>query len=326
MRDISFAIGFYMICSSVMLVANKVAVTWVPLPGLMVSCQFISAVVFIYARSFLTNIDIDKFTFERITKFLPYVAAMSLCIFSNVKSLYHSNVETVIVFRACSPICVSILDSLFLGREFPTPRSALSLLIVFFGAVGYVCTDSEFKMNGASAYTWVMIYFFSIVCEMSYGKLVMSRMSFKNPVWGSTLYTNLLCLPPMLAMGIWDSEPQQVYELEMSALGVLAVLFTCVVGICISYAGWNCREKTSATTFTLLGVSCKIISVLINICIWDKHASASGICCLIVCIGASSMYRQSPMRADASYAPVTKVDMEFGLDDGVELGKAAGGA
>merc|ERR1719281_2332668 len=121
----------------------------------------------------------------------------------------------------------------------------------------------------------------------------------------------------MLAMAIGNSEPQQVVELEMSALGALAVLSTCIVGVCISWAGWNCREKTSATTFTLMGVACKLISVLINIVIWDKHASSTGICCLCVCIGASAMYRQSPLRpvAPVILSPTaTKVDVEFGLD------------
>jgi len=325
LHEVIGAVVFYMLCSSVMLVANKVAVTWVPLPGLVVSCQFICAVAFIYARSAVAdNFELDTFTYERVIKFLPYVAAMSLCIFSNVQSLYHSNVETVIVFRACSPIFVSILDWFFLGRELPSPRSASSLLIVFFGAVGYVATDSEFSMNGMAAYTWVSVYFFAIVAEMTYGKIVMSRMEFKNPVWGSTLYTNLLCLPPMLAMAIWSSEPQRVQEVEMSTSGALAVLFTCVVGICISYAGWNCRGKTSATTFTLLGVACKLISVLINILIWDKHASGPGIVCLLVCIGASSAYRQSPMRPMAPPKSAVRIDTEFGLDDPVELGSAAG--
>eukprot|EP00971_Amphidinium_carterae_P032497 640063-Amphidinium_carterae.1 len=35
------------------------------------------------------------------------------------------------------------------------------------------------------------------------------------------------------------------------------------------WASWNCRNKTSATVFTLLGVVCKFMSVLMNIMIWD---------------------------------------------------------
>lgn len=295
-REVTFAICFYMLCSSVMLVANKVAVTLVPLPGLVVCCQFLVALIFVFVHSAMTKFPTEDVNFDRVFIFLPYVASMSMCIFSNVKSLHYSNVETVIVFRACSPMCVSFLDWLLLGRELPTPRSAASLGIVFLGAVAYVMTDSEFKMNGFAAYTWVIIYFFSIVAEMTYGKHAMAKMQFASPVWGSLYYTNLLCLPPMLGMAIMNSEPQEAMQIEVSTAGAMAVLFTCGVGVCISWAGWNCREKTSATTFTLIGVTCKIITVLINIFIWDKHASFVGIGCLSVCIGASTFYRQAPMR------------------------------
>merc|ERR1712054_155347 len=125
-------------------------------------------------------------------------------------------------------------------------------------------------MNGFTAYTWVTVYFFAIVTEMTYGKHAMSRMKFDSPVWGSLYYTNLLCIPPMLGMAIVNSEPQEAVVTEYSTGGIAAVVFTCVVGVCISWAGWNCREKTSATSFTLIGVSCKVITELINIFIWDK--------------------------------------------------------
>lgn len=301
--DMIFAIGFYMMCSSVMLVANKVAVTWVPLPGLMVCCQFVVTVICIYARIPLFGAKVEPMTFSRIWIFLPYVVSMSMCIFSNVKSLHYSNVETVITFRACSPICVSLLDWIFLGRELPSQRSALSLLVVFIGAIIYVMTDSEFKLNGLAAYTWVFIYFVAIVSEMTYGKKVMSRMSFEDSVWGSTFYTNVLCLPPMLALAIINDEPQQLQQLEISFAGAAAVFFTCVVGVCISWAGWNCREKTSATSFTLIGVTCKLITVIINVIIWDKHASGAGLACLCICIGASTAYRQAPLRPVLQQAP-----------------------
>mmetsp|Transcript_77056 Transcript_77056/g.121677 ORF Transcript_77056/g.121677 Transcript_77056/m.121677 type:complete len:350 (-) Transcript_77056:61-1110(-) len=315
--ETTFAVCFYAFCSSVMLVANKVAVTYVAVPGLVVCLQFSAAIIFIYGRSMAFQTATERFTYERVLIFMPYVVSMSLCIFSNVKCLQYANVETVIVFRSCSPLCVSILDWLFLGRELPGRRSALSLVVVALGAVGYVLTDSEFKLNGISAYTWVGIYFVAIVTEMTYGKRVMSRLSFDSPVWGSVLYTNMLCLPPMFAMATWNSETSQLQELinqdQISFAGVVMVLLTCVLGVGISWAGWNCREKVSATAFTLLGVTCKFMTVILNVLIWDKHASVAGLMFLTVCIGAGTLYKQAPMRPKVQVP--AKVDMEFGLED-----------
>jgi hypothetical protein len=46
----------------------------------------------------------------------------------------------------------AVLDFLFLGRELPGRKSCFSLLVVACGAILYVATDSEFKMNGFGAY------------------------------------------------------------------------------------------------------------------------------------------------------------------------------
>eukprot|EP00966_Prymnesium_polylepis_P213655 4947938-Prymnesium_polylepis.2 len=51
-----------------------------------------------------------------------------------MKALEHSNVETVIVFRACCPLVVCVLDWAFMGRQLPSARSALSLLLLTAGA------------------------------------------------------------------------------------------------------------------------------------------------------------------------------------------------
>jgi len=60
-------------------------------------------------------------------------------------------VETVIVFRACTPIVVSVLDYLFMGRQLPSKQSVFALLIVAGGAIGYMANDSAFAMDGWAA-------------------------------------------------------------------------------------------------------------------------------------------------------------------------------
>jgi GDP-mannose transporter len=52
------------------------------------------------------------------------------------------------------------------------------------------------------------------------------------------------------------------------ALGVLA--FSCVTGTLIGYAGWYCRGLVSATTYTVVGVVNKFLTIILNVLIWDK--------------------------------------------------------
>ena len=52
----------------------------------------------------------------------------------------------------------------------------------------------------------------------------------------------------------------------------------------------------SATYFTVIGNVCKVITVIINVVIWDKHATREGLCWLFMCLVAAAFYQQSPVR------------------------------
>ena len=69
-----------------------------------------------------------------------------------MRALAMSNVETVIVFRAASPIAVSALDYLFLGRQLPNLRSAAALIAIVVGSVIYAKCDSQIALDGFGAY------------------------------------------------------------------------------------------------------------------------------------------------------------------------------
>ena len=38
------------------------------------------------------------------------------------------------------------------------------------------------------------------------------------------------------------------------------------------------------------------ITVLVNVLIWDAHASSAGIASLVVCVGGGAFYQQAPLR------------------------------
>ena len=96
-----------------------------------------------------------------------YIGAFVLSIYANMKALALSNVETVIVFRACVPVAVATIEYLFMDRALPSFRSAVSLGVVSLGAIMYCLSDSEFALNGIGAYTWALLYFVLIAFEMT---------------------------------------------------------------------------------------------------------------------------------------------------------------
>lgn len=63
---------------------------------------------------------------------------------------------------------------------------------------------------------------------------------------------------------------------------MIPLVLSCLMGVCMSHAAYLLRDAVSATMFTIVGILCKIVTVIINCLIWDKHASPSGIGFLMV--------------------------------------------
>ena len=162
------------------------AMEHLPLPSVVSFIQiFSSAIIVIVLKLF--GVQVDIFSWEALTGYGLYAVAFVFAIYTNMQALSSSNVETIIVVRACSPIAVTVVECLFMDREVPSPRSILSLLVIAIGATLYCLTDSQFTMRGVNAYSWALAYFFFIVIEMTYGKKITSSVKMRS-VWGPVLY------------------------------------------------------------------------------------------------------------------------------------------
>jgi GDP-mannose transporter len=52
----------------------------------------------------------------------------------------------------------------------------------------------------------------------------------------------------------------------------------------------------SATTYTLVGVVNKFLTVLLNVFVWDKHSTPLGIFAVCICLASGTLYQQAPRR------------------------------
>ena len=152
--------------------------------------------------------------------------------------------------------------------------------------------------------------------------------------WGFVLYNNLLSL--MIAPIFWflTGEYTDVFTAVNANGGSLfepvafcAVALSCVFGFLISFFGFAARKAISATAFTVTGVVNKFLTVVINVLIWDKHASPVGLVCLLVTICGGIGYQQSVTVAKKPTSGPAQVlnDSEKVDEESVELipGKVA---
>ncbi|KAM7509436.1 hypothetical protein LguiA_019889 [Lonicera macranthoides] len=290
----SLVVG-YALCSSLLAVINKFAITKFNYPGLLTALQYLTSALGVWVLGKLGFLNHDPFVYDTAKKFMPAAVVFYLAIFTNTNLLRHANVDTFIVFRSLTPLLVAIADTAFRKQPCPSKLTFFSLVIILGGAVGYVATDSGFTLT---AYSWAFVYLVTITTEMVYIKHMVTNLGLNT--WGFVLYNNLLSL--MMAPVFWivTGEYGDVFTAVRSNSGnwfdlvaFSAVTLSCVFGLLISFFGFAARKAVSATAFTVTGVVNKFLTVAINVLIWDKHAGPFGLFSIILTIAGGVLYQQS---------------------------------
>ncbi|XP_020104919.1 GDP-mannose transporter GONST3 isoform X2 [Ananas comosus] len=304
------AIG-YCLSASLLSIINKWAVMKFPYPGALTALQYLTSVLGVLICGQLRLIEHDSLNLRTMWKFLPAAVMFYISIFTNSELLLHANVDTFIVFRSAVPIFVAIGETLYLHQPWPSFKTWVSLSTILGGSVIYVLTDYQFTVT---AYSWAVAYLVSMSIDFVYIKHVVMTIGLNT--WGLVLYNNLeaLLLFPLelLIMGEWDkmkddsAKVANWYSFEV----ILPVGLSCLFGLSISFFGFSCRRAISATGFTVLGIVNKLLTVVINLVIWDKHASLVGTIGLLICMSGGVLYQQSTTKPKAP-----KVEAKAEADD-----------
>lgn len=284
----------YCISASLLSIINKWAVMKFPYPGALTALQYFTSAVGVVICGWLKLLEHDKLDLLTMWRFLPAAVIFYLSLFTNSELLLHANVDTFIVFRSAVPIFVAIGETLYLHQPWPALKTWFSLTTIFAGSVLYVITDYQFTLT---AYSWALAYLVSMSIDFVYIKHVVMTIGLNT--WGLVLYNNLeaLLLFPveLLIMGELKkiehdiSDESDWYSFQV----VLPVGLSCLFGLAISFFGFSCRRAISATGFTVLGIVNKLLTVVINLVIWDKHSTLVGTVGLLICMGGGVMYQQS---------------------------------
>ena len=295
---ITLAVLAYSTCSGSLLLVNKVLMTLIPAAPLVTAIQCLFCIVAIGGCAVV-------FGQPRLGVFPPpspilrayalYSGLFVIGIYTNMKALAATNVDTVIVFRSAVPLVVAFGEWAWMGREAPSKRSLAALLAVVAGSAAFVMEDAEFRVTGLRAYAWSGAYMLCIASEMLFGKHMTSN--HEVTLATSVLLTNAFALLPFLAIGASTGELSRGLDAAYFTPTAIAVLVaSCLLSAGIGFSSWWARSLLSATTFTVIGTVNKILTVLLNVALWNKHASALGTFFLLVCIAGGSAYQQAPMR------------------------------
>ncbi|KAJ0440868.1 putative sugar phosphate transporter domain, GDP-mannose transporter GONST3, plant [Helianthus annuus] len=284
----------YCLSASLLSIINKWAVMKFPYPGALTALQYFTSAAGVLLFGHFKLLEHDRLDLLTMWRFLPAAVIFYLSLFTNSELLLHANVDTFIVFRSVVPIFVAIGETVFLHQPWPSLKTWLSLATIFGGSVLYVITDYQFTFM---AYSWALAYLISMSIDFVYIKHVVMTIGLNT--WGLVLYNNLeaLLLFPLelLIMGELKkikhefTDESDWYSFEV----ILPVGLSCLFGLAISFFGFSCRRAISATGFTVLGIVNKLLTVVINLMVWDKHSTFIGTIGLLICMLGGVMYQQS---------------------------------
>jgi len=293
-------IAGYMLVSSLLLIVNKLSVYYVDRAAVILFLQFAFSAIAAWGAGRLGVLECDKLEAAKLWAFVPAAMAQMGTIYTGMKAIQYSNVDTFIVFRASTPIALSVVDVLFLGREWPHLKSCCCLALMLLGTGIYVLTDHEFvaQMNG---YMWIGIWYVTMVFDFAYLKHVVDNVPMST--CGRVLYQNLLgsigfgCV----AVGLGELEGLGGILEVLKPVAWFVLVGGCVLGAGMAGFSFALRSMTSSAQCCILGNMCKVLTVAINLLIWDKHASWPGIASLMLCLCAGYFYEQAPRRSEVVY-------------------------
>ena len=287
----------YCIVSSTMLLFNKACMAVLPAPCTVTLLQVTVTTVLIGAAWCCSLVEIQTVDRAILSHYVMYALIFALGINFTMRSLAITNVETVLLFRSCSPVLVSVIDTVCLGREMPSRRSFLTMLCIVLGATWFAASElqtdtSTLDVPGVCVNTINLLLTATL---MTWGKHVTDSCDVNLTT--SVFICNLTSVLPILALAVLEKEHLIIREHRwLSAYAVSVLGTSCVMGTALSYLGWKMRALMSAASFTVVGVLNKVLTVLVNIQMWDDHAMWSSNIGLLVSLVGGSFYQQARRR------------------------------
>ncbi len=180
-------------------------------------------------------VKIEPFSKGKLGMWLLYTFCFAAGLYSNIRALELTSVGLVIAIRCCLPLCVCVIEWLFMGRSLPNAKSSLSLLGVIATATLYVKLDGSMSISAGSfdGILWLVIWFALLTFQMTYGKHMSS--SVKMSQWEQVLYSNLFGIPWTILLFFLTGEHRTFQDVEINIPALTYVGASCIVGLGISY-------------------------------------------------------------------------------------------
>lgn len=282
---------YFSICSGFMLIFNKLVISVIDAPTLICFAQVGFAAAVVRVLQVVSILPGGGTDLNAAMKFLPVALGFQFLLYASFKILQQTSVETFIALRSSAPLALSVMDYWFLNRELPSKHSVVCLVALLAGTLGFAYFEGTVS---SSAWLWLVSWFAAFCGYEVYTKFVVDSFHMSN--WDRVYLTNVLATPAFLVVGIMLGESPEIYNLQLISTGSLFLALCCLCSVAISHSAYCLREAVSNTWFSVIGILCKLLTVLANVLIFAQHSGPEALACLILSILAGSLYKQAPLR------------------------------
>ena len=180
---------------------------------------------------------------------------------SGQKVLESAGVQAFIAMRCSAPLVVFLGEAYILDGPKPSMKTSAPLFVMVIGAWMFLNQNQDTIQT--SALLWGTLFLIVMPTNNLVIKKSLTDLNFS--AWGMVYYHNLLSLIVYIPVALLTGEYTEILEADLPTQGaMLSIAVTCALGVSISAFGLNVRHAVRATTFTILGVLNKIITMVLD--------------------------------------------------------------
>jgi drug/metabolite transporter (DMT)-like permease len=300
--EVMFAMAYFSLSSIGMMLGNKMATNYLPLPSTLVIAQALFTVIPLALSS-----EVIPLQRQLIIRWMPCAVLFAMMLFTSMQSFLFANVSTILVFRNIATI-VSTVVEYFVRGKVANYRIVASEITIVLGCVIYGWTQLGLKFWGLF---WVLL---NVGAQVAYGNIVKLYLcNLKDPhgnelgKYSCAYYNNVLGLPFFfVTFALWGEYKAVVPSvMKIQTWGWCIILFTCVMGYFLATTGFGLQKLVSATSFLVINNMVKIGNILLGIIFLnDRFSGLMPALGCVISLGAGVWY--SWEQNALNNAPITK--------------------
>lgn len=315
----SAPISIFSYCASsiLMTLTNKFVLSGMfNLNFFLLAIQSVTCIVTIGTLKSFNIITYRQFNKDEAKKWFPIAFLLVAMIYTGSKAIQFLSVPVYTIFKNLTIILIAYGEVLWFGSKV-TPMTLGSFFLMVFSSIIAYYGDAKEVDSSADFYEMYIGYFWMLVncfSSASFVLIMKKRIKLTNfKDFDTTFYNNLLSIPILLVFSVlfedWSAENvAKNFPADNRTATIVAMVFSGVSSVAISYCSAWCVRVTSSTTYSMVGALNKLPIALSGLLFFDAAINFYSVSSIFFGFVAGLVYAVAKQKQakEAQQAPLPK--------------------